>query len=304
MDELEVIDNDAPPGHVSDDEQPSDKGKGGSRGKEKDETVTLTKRELESLRRERDELRTSERAWAERAMAAGGKPAAAEEEEEEEDDEPGPDENEDPDKLVNDIASKGIKALVSRGFMTKKDAKAIIEKVALKAARQVVGQASRAKSTEDTVFGEFPELKDNKSELFKLTSIEMQRLTKIDPNAANSAVALYSAASLAKAKLGATKPAKGRNGGRAEYEYEGDDYEDEQEEDETDRRRRVDAQGPTRGRGARETVQDDDYVSPSMRRILEAMHPERSDEERNSLARMGRAIIRNGGQPLNQRRNR
>lgn len=247
-----------------------------------EETETISKAELAALRRERDEARESERFWADRAR---GKPPeaqrTAETKDDEEDDQDLP-EDENIDALVTDFSTKGVKALVSRGLITKKMAKEIAAQVAGKVARQMITAEREKATTDHTIMSEFPELNDPESELFQATRTELQRLVKIDPAAGKSPAALYSAASIAKAKLDAKAPKRGR-------------YSDEGEYDGEDRRRRADAQGASRGRGSRDLVDPDDGLSPQMRQILAGMHPDKTEEERLATFRLGQKLIRNGG---------
>ena len=117
--------------------------KGG--GKEKDDDkVTLTKAEHAALVRDRDEARDSERYWAEHARKSGKQVPVEEPEEKDDDDEI----DEKTDTLVDEFSTKGIQALVSRGMLTKKGAKEMIEKYATRITRQIVGQ-ERQKATTD-----------------------------------------------------------------------------------------------------------------------------------------------------------
>jgi len=275
--EADVIERDAPAGQVPEEGQPGDKGKG--KGKEP-ETVTLSKSEVESLRRERDEARESERYWSDRARGAA---------EPEEPKEPADPDDDDPDPaqetLVDDFSSTGIAALVKRGLVTKKDAKALIEKiserVATKVARQVVGQAQAKATADTTIMSEFGDLKDENSELFKQTKLELARLGKLHPGQAHTAKDLYSAASIAQTKIDAKKPKdQGRNGN------DGERYDYQDTEGEEIRRLRVDSQGGARGRTARQDI-DDDILPPQTKQVLAGMFPDKTPEEREKIFRRG-----------------
>ncbi len=277
METAEVTHDGAPPSNVS------DKGQGGK----KDETVTIPKAQWEAVQRERDEAKQSERFWASKAKPTP-EPEPEEDEPIETDDlvpavtgNDGADEAifNDPDKWT-DAISKGPAAveafLRKSGYVTAREA----AEIAVKAARQTV-QVERQKMTTDAqILGEFPELKDDDSELFKATSKELKALFKIDPNFARTPAALYAAARAAKAGL---KPApKPRNEDDGDDDY--DRYEDEQ-----DRRRRADSQDTTRSRG-RPEVEDDDMLGPEAKEVMRQMGISREEfiESRKQTAGMRR----------------
>lgn len=259
-------------------EQQVEKPAKGGKGAKEPETETISKAELASLRRERDEARESERFWADRAKSGKPAPVEREEEEEENDDDPDPAN----DTLVDDFSTKGVKALLDRGFITKKAAKEIAAQVAKNVAKQMIGQAQRKATTDQKIMGAFPELNDPKSELFKLTREELREMVDLDPDAAKSPTALYAAAKAAKARLDAKKAPPKRTR-RDDYEYEGDEGEDEEE---ADRLLRADAQGARRGRGSRGSV-DDDYLPSQTRQVLALMNPEESEADRIAMFRQG-----------------
>lgn len=246
-------------------------GKGGDKGKE--ETVTLTKAELDSLRRENSELRQSERDLMAMFRQNGGrKPADVEVDEPEEEDvdpdefvdDKAPDGNlpdDTPEKLVDELAAQGVKALGKRGFITAKDAQRIAVEVAAKVSRQLIGR-ERQKITSDTqIMTEFPDLKDKNSDLFKETAKLYQEAVRIDPNAKKSPAALYMAAKAAKLSL----TGRGRNTRREE-----DDDRDYRREDEEDRRARVNSQD-SRPRGRSVVEEDDDLIGDQARDVIRQM---------------------------------
>lgn len=302
----DVIERDAPAGTVSDDEQPDQKQPKGTADKpegkqpkgSKSETVTLTRAEHEALKRDRDEARDSEKYWAGLARANGKAPAKEEPEDEEEEDTP-----DDPANEVEEFSAKGIAALKKRGVITKKD-RAWVEKIATKVVKQSIGVERQKMTLDQTLAREFPELvdPDESSEFYQTTRTELRKLVALDPAAAKSASALYSAAKLARAQLDAKKPARrarddSRDDDEDEREDDRDEREDDREEDERDRRRRVAAQGGGRGRTAARERDDDDGLPPMARKLLEGMHSDTNEAERVRLFREGQQIIRNGGTP-------
>jgi len=235
MAENEVIDRDA--------EQPVV-----PQGQGKDENVTITRAELASLNRRLEESEKSERDWA--AFHRNGAPrnAAAPVEEEEEDasefldDSVNDDgvEGDTPEKLVDEFAAEGVAALKKRGFITAKDAQKLAADTAVRVARELIGRERQKSASDTTIMGEFPELKDQNSELFKATAKIYQKAVAMDPGATKTPVALYLAAQAAKAGLRTSRKAADDGDGEAEE----------------DRRERANAQDfRSRGRG---TVDDDD----------------------------------------------
>lgn len=263
----DVIENDA----ITGKESPTGAQPGG-----KEETITISKAELDALRRDRDEARGSERYWANLARGNAGTAEPAAEAEEEIEIDPNefldtdaatgllPDDT--PEKLVDEIARDGVKALSKRGFVSAAEAQRIaVEKateIAGKVARQIVNN-ERVKAVSDNVLlTNFPELKDAKSELYQETAKIYREAVAMDPNAAKSPAALFLAAKSAKQTLDAKR---------------------DPEEDEEERLLRVSAQdGRTRGR--RETAADD-LIGPEAESILKQMGitPEAFKEEKAKL---------------------
>src|ERR1041384_2099961 len=250
-------------------------------GKEKeakDETVTLSKAEVEARPRDRDEARQSEKYWANIARS-GGRQAEQPAEEANDDldaseflDEEAGDtglegetrdtarEGDPPEKLVDDLAARGVSAIAKRGFITAKDAHKIAAEMAIKISRKLIGR-ERQKITSDTqIMSEFPELKDQSSELFKETARIYQAAVAMDPNAKKTPAALFLAAKAAKPSLK-----------QAAAPRRGDDRDDNDEERETDRRRRADSQD-SRPRGGRAAADEpDDMLGDEARQIIKAM---------------------------------
>jgi hypothetical protein len=136
-----------------------------------------------------------------------------------------------------DAISSGDKKLVQKlfkemGFVSSKDVDKAIS-------------TTRAQITEEAkLYGAFPELQDNKSELFQLTAAKYNELAS-DPILAKSGKLIEIAAKLAAAELG-TEKAKPANRRAAA------------DEEETDRVRRVSTQTVPRGsKVARDATNDD-----------------------------------------------
>lgn len=268
--------------------QPSGAGPSPQGGKGNEE-VKLTRAEFESLKRERDEARESERFWANRARS-GGQAAAEQVDEPEEQIETGdlvPDVTgeesidkaifSDPDKWAEAV-SKGpdaIRAYVrSLGLVTGKEAAEIARDVA----RRTVDVERAKMGTDAKIMNDFPELANPKSDLFKATTVELQQLVAIDPSAKNRPATLYAAAKAAKAGL-AAKAAADRGRTRDDDHEDDDRYDriddddrggrNRDDDDEGDRRRRIDAQD---GRNrSRDTDDDMDMVGPQAREVIRQM---------------------------------
>jgi hypothetical protein len=169
--------------------------------------------EIERLTRELQETKASEQFWAERARKS--QPSAEDEEGEtpvkrRAKAEPEDDEDEiSPEKLVDELSTKGLKALRDRGFVTKKEMAAEMRRVATEVAEKAADRRvtqERGKMTADAeIAREFPELQDAGSELFKRTSEIFRAEVQADPTLAKSPGALRMAARQAKSELNATE---------------------------------------------------------------------------------------------------
>jgi hypothetical protein len=242
---------------------------------QKPETVTITKAEYDRIQRETTEAKQSERFWADRARGNGNGHAAPPQIVEEEDPietadllpkpkkisgDAGVDEAifNDPDKWLEAIAKgpRAIEALVRKqGYVTAEE----VAEIAAKVSRRTVDVERGKITTDSRLMNAFPDLADNKSELFKATAEEYQELIAFDPSAQKSPATLFAAAKAAKARLAAAAPKRGD-----------DDYEDNYDRVETSRRRRVDAQDGSRvGRAARDD--DSDTMGPQARQIAKMM---------------------------------
>lgn len=259
--------------------QPNAPGSPDKGGKGADETKAL-REEIAQLKRTNSELSVSERHWAELARGRNEPEPVVEEEEDDLDADPELGDDDTPEKLVDEFSAKGIKALERRGLMTKKAAREMAEKIATKIVTEKLGQA-RAEMTQDqAIVGEFPELKDPESELFKATAKEFKSIVKLDPKLKDSPGALMMAARMAKLNL---KPAKA-----ADRDPDDPDFVDEDDDvDPRERRRleRVAAQSGDRGR--RRTSDDGSdpdgapVIGPETRQLLAAMKISPEDYEKS-----------------------
>lgn len=255
-----VIDNDAP---ITPDV--SDKGQG--TGKE-----TVSRAEFDRVNRELNEARESEKFWANRAK--GGAKEPVREPEDETDpadfiDNSGDKELEGDtaEKLVDELSTQGIKALQKRGFVTAAEARKIAAEVGVKVAQTLIDRTTTKLATDNQLMSQFPDLNNEKSELFKATAVIYQELVALDPNAKKTPATLFAAARVAKAQMkAAEKPAPKR---QAETEDEDDVY-DRVDEDEGDRRRRVAAQDGSRGGRGPRVDDDTDTMGPQAKAIAKA----------------------------------
>lgn len=231
------------------------------------------RKQLEEMRKELEETRASEKFWAEKAR--GAKAADSPPDDDEEPDEPEDDDDDDdeelkddsPDKAFEDFSAKGIEALVKRGVLTKKAARQIIEraatKIATKIARTEVGKARRELSQDAELASQYPELQDEKSELFVKTREIYRGMVKDDPALKRSPAALKMAARQAKLELQLTERAEGRRNGEEE------------------RRDRIRRQGETGSRRNVEFIgedEGDDKLSPAQQKILNSFNADGTDE--------------------------
>lgn len=231
-----------------------------------DKGLGITKEELAILRADNaryektnKELMTTSDYWAEQARLGRRSPESAEPIVE--NDDPDYDENEDSAAFVDDLSTKGIKALEKRGVMTKKATKAMIAEEATKIAREIardaVGKARTSMTQDAELVSQFPELRDEKSELHVETKKIFATAVAKDPSLKNSPTALMMAAENARNRIAA------RGGDRATV---GDDTEQA-------RQRRIREQsgdgGRRRGEGFAE--EDDDSIGPEARNMLSQM---------------------------------
>jgi hypothetical protein len=257
VDPLEKV---SPPGEPGKGAAASPAGAGAGAGKEKDEAASL-REEIARLTKTNQQLTESERFWADKAQAKPdpgepeAKPARGKAADTDED-------LDDPAAFVEALSTKGPKAIAQylkkAGYITRDEA----EELATKSSRAAVAVA-RASLTQDAeLVGQYPELKDEKSELFKATGEIYRHMVKRDPKMKDSPAALMQAAETAKlrAELKAAKE------GKASVKPDGDDAE-------TRRQERIDAQSGSRGRrssAAFDGDEDDDTMGPETKTLLKA----------------------------------
>lgn len=254
---------------------------GGGNGKE--ETVSIGKAELDALRRDRDEARESERYWAGVARTGNGNGAPATEDPAGEDELVlDPDEfvdpeaadgtipDDTPEKLVDEIAGQGVKALQKRGFVTAAEARRIAVDAASKVAQVVVKNERVKSSTDQQLIGQYPDLRNPQSELFKETAKIYREAVAMDPSARKTPAALMLAARAAKQMIDARQP----------------------QETEEERRDRIDAQAGHRG--GRPDTGRDDMLGDEAKSIIQAMGitEEAYKEEKTKLTGQGRSVRR------------
>lgn len=235
-------------------------------GQGKDDKVTIDRTQYESLQRELKEAKQSEQSWA-RIARNGNAPLAEEtavETEEELDGSAFLDDadidipaDDTPEKVVADFSAKGAKALQERGFVTGKEARRIAVEAAAAVSKELIGRERTKLTTDAQLMNEFPELKDQNSELFKETAARFQKAVAIDKRSAKNPGALYLAAQAAKDSIEAKRAVRSRS--------------DENElEDETDRRLRARSQD-SRPSGRREIEDDEDMFGPEARNVAKLM---------------------------------
>jgi hypothetical protein len=178
--------------------QPTDKpagsadDKGGDKGKGKDDSIQLSKKDYESLLRERDELRASERYWADNARSRKSEPEPKPEPEID-DDFDGDDEpdikDDNPEKFTDDLSAEGIVALQKRGLVTKKDAKAMLNKLAERMLARVekavdakINATVKQASRDAALIQKYPDLQDANSEFTQAVGKEYKALMADDPD--------------------------------------------------------------------------------------------------------------------------
>lgn len=242
------------------------------------ETVTLTKAEVEALRRERDEFKTDAQFWAQRAR--GGKETAREPEDDPVDTAglvPEVTGDADIDAAIFSDPAKWTEAITqgpkaigqyikSLGLVSGAEA----AEIAIRAARQVVKGTVQGMQTDQQLTSDYADLKDNKSELFKTTAPIYQKLVAMNGGKESSAL-LYAAAGQAKAVIDAKAPAAPKRRPADDDEY------DRYDPDEDDRRARADAQGARRGRPAPIEDETSDMIGPEAKAICQQMDVKEED---------------------------
>jgi len=236
-----------------------------AKGQGKDDYVPLTRTEAESLRRERDEARESERYWSAHARGNGQQQQQAAEPEADDAsefyaEETASNDEDTPEKLVDDFAATGVKALQKRGFITAADAQKLAADTALRVTREMIGRERQKMGSDTKILADFPELKDQTSDLWKETAKHYKEAVDMDPNAAKTPAALYLAAKTARAIIAAKAKV---------HHAPKDDDDDDTPEPESDRRARANSQdGRAKGRAE---VEDDDMLGSEAKAIIKMM---------------------------------
>ncbi len=233
-------------------------------GQGKDAYVPMTKDQAESLQRELKESKEATTYWANHARGAGTRQAEAQV-----DDGPNADEFLDPADgaieeiagdttaaMIDELAAQGLSALTRRGMVTRAEAVKIATEAALKVGRELIGRERYKMSSDDVFKTKFPELKDDKSELWAETSKRYKAAVAMDPRGNRTAAELYLAAEAAREFIDSKgKPAREEeDGGERETEAE--------------RRNRADSQD-ARPR-ARAHVADDDMLGHEAKQVIAA----------------------------------
>ena len=244
-------------------QQPQEQGK----ETQSNDQLEAIQQQLDSLQKsvaERDkmieELRASERYWAERAAASTQQP-----DDEDQGDEPELIEDDNPDRFVEDLSNEGVAALKKRGLLTREEAMELAAKVAEKK----ISEATKRLETDAKIIREFPELQDEKSPLFQKTAEIFREMVAQDDTLKRSPNAMMLAARAARAELGsATQPAP------------------------ESREERIARQAGGRGvpAGSRQT-EDDDGLTDTQKRILSALNADGgvqvTEEQYRARAREG-----------------
>lgn len=207
-----------------------------------DGNISLTKAEYDALVRERDELRTSERYWADRVRGGKQEPAEPAEPEEEDifADIPEIEGDTDPEKFTDALTAKGAKALEEHGFISKKQMQTLLAKQEARFMQRMEGligskingaQQQMLKDAE--LLSTYPELNDQKSEFFKLTQERYRELVADEPSLKKGA-GIKIAARMVRAELGKQQTRRAdidrriaaQQGDMTGYDGGGDDDED------------------------------------------------------------------------------
>jgi hypothetical protein len=153
---------------------------------------------------------------------------------------------EDDTDVADDFAANGIQALVKRGVLTKREAQEMMREEARRIAREEVERSRESLIRDAELARQFPDLADERSELFKRTQAIYHEMTQRDASLKNSAQTLPMAARLAKAEL----IAEGRQDARQD---------------------RITRQSGDRGYSSRDGGFNDDgnELSPTQRAIIE-----------------------------------
>lgn len=202
-----------------------------------DPKVALLEQQLEELRNQNGQLKHDAEWWANFAKTNGARPAADE-----------PDEvaevEETPESLLDDMSTMGAAALAKRGYVKFSD----VEKLVDQRINQTVEEVQSGQQFDNMLNDQFPELKDQNSDLFKRTQVHFRDMVRIDPAAKGSRVTLLASAKMAKAELA----------------IEGKKNQDQED----DRRDRIDRQRSGGDRRPKETDGNQFRMSPEASKIV------------------------------------
>lgn len=221
MEAMPSLEDEASPdeggGEKQDDKQDGKEDKGG-KGVSADEFKEF-KKGFDELKRERDELRESERYWSDRARTdkAGEKVKQDEVEKDDLSDLLGDskDDDGDNDKFIDELTSDGSAALRKRGFISRKDAlelaREVAERVAARASKKAVGLAEKKIQRGNELIRTFPFIEKEDSEEFKLASGYLKSAVARDPEN-NSSEGLWSACEKARDVIAERRKAEDSKG--------------------------------------------------------------------------------------------
>ena len=243
----------------------ADKGDKGKEPNPLEARVAALEKDLVAKDKRIGELSESERYWNQQAKAnAAPKKKDEQPEAEETIIEDGTD------ATVDAFSARGIGALVERGLMTKKAAKAMFAKESQKLLDEIEGmkRARKGDLADAEMVSKYPELNDDKSPLFERTRQIFQEQVEADPSLKRSSGALMMAARVAKAEL--------KSEGKAEAA----------DSNEADRLSRIKGQSGGNGRRAAES-DDDDTLSPGQRKMIDRFNAQGGVqiEEKNYIKR-------------------
>lgn len=236
-------------------EQPSDAGKGADKG----DSITLSRKDYESLQGRMAELETSERFWAGKAAEAT-KPEAKDQPKEEEFN--FDEEDLTPDQIVDLLASKGKDGLKQAGFVSRKELQKYLEanerRMEQRLSLRVSAERERY-NADAALIQEFPELSNNQ----EFVQAVAKELEDVPVEVRKSHAAIRLAAKAVKASMGAS----------------------------SNRRERIAAQAGDTGR-IQFDDDDSDTLSPLQRKLLESFNREGKPISEERFANRMRSGVR------------
>jgi hypothetical protein len=194
-------------------------------------------------------------------------------------------------QVVDDLSEKGIAALKKRGVVTSDQALALVRRAMAvtearanrridETVRREVGNARRDLDRDADMYQQFPDLRDQKSELFQRTARIYQAEVAEDPKLKTSHRALLLAAKQAEQEMEIEDLRKGRSGRRGAEEESGPEmFELTDQPAPTSRERRIAAQSGDRGGGARRQPMQEspDTLSREQRNIISRFNADGQD---------------------------